>query len=201
MDKKFLGLGVVGLILAGLAIVVIGIVAWAVAAYNGMIRKQQDVENQWAQVETQYQRRFDLFANLEQVGGAALEQEQAIFDKITEARKAYAGASTSQEKLDVANQYESDISGTVVSVLALAEDNPEIKSQDTIMQIIYSIESTQNQIATEVRRYNDQVTEYNKMIKTFPTNLLAGLFGFGEDYQRYETTPEVEANPDVDLLD
>lgn len=199
LKSKAGAIGTVGIVLIVVAAIVLGLLGWGVGTYNSLVSKREDIQNQWAQVEVQYQLRFDKFASLEELGSAALAQERGIFETITEARKAYAGAATAQDKVTAMNEYEGQISSGLTSLLVIVEDNPEIQSQATVMQLIHEVSGTQNQIATEVRRYNDQITEYNKMIKTIPTKLIAGWFGFGEDWQRVEAPEEVTQNPEIDL--
>jgi len=195
---KKIGL-ILGVILGGILLCILGTAIYLISVRNQLLRKSEDVKNAWAQVENQYQRRLDLFSNLEQVAGAQLAQERSIFEMITQARAAFAGAKTMDEKISTVNQYENQLSIAVGRIVALAESNPEIKSSDVIMQVIYSIESTQNQVSTERRRYNDQVTEYNKMIKVFPNNIIASLFGFKEEFKRYEAEPAALQNPNINL--
>lgn len=191
------------LIIGGIVLIIVACAATllihVISIRNSLVKKQEDVKNAWAQVENQYQRRLDLFSNLEQVAGAELVQERSIFEMVTKARAALTGAKTPSEKIDVFNQYENELSQAVSRLILLAESTPEIKSSDVIMQVIYSIESTQNQVATERRRYNDHVTDYNKMIKVFPTNIIAKLFGFTEEFKRYEAEPASLKNPDINL--
>lgn len=198
--NKVLGpLSMAGVVIAGIVLILFGVVAWGVSSYNSLVNKQEDIENAWAEVENQYQIRFNKFQSLEDLGSAALKQERDIFFRIAEAREAYAGAETQQEKIDAMNQYEADISSGVSAIMVVVEDNPEIKSQETLMQIIYEVAGAQNQVGIAVRRYNDAVTNYNKAIKTIPTKFIAGMFGFTEDYERVEAPEEVKENPDINL--
>jgi LemA protein len=179
-------------VVVGLLLLVGGYIA---GKYNSMVKEQQNVEEMQAQVEVVLQRRFDLIPNLVNSVKSVLTQEQALIDSVTEARKAYAGAATqSTEKVEAANELESTLS----RLLVVIESYPELKSDETVQGLMDELAGTENRIATERRRFNEEVTTYNKLIKTFPNNLFAGIFGF-EEAVRFEATDEADEVPEVDL--
>lgn len=164
--------------------------------YNSLIGKTQAVDNQWAQVETQYQRRFDLIPNLVNSVKGMMTQEQAVFGQIAEARTRYAGAGTVEEKVKAAGQLESALG----RLLVIMENYPELRSAENVSQLMDELSGTENRISVERRRYNDLVRDYNTTIKKFPANLIAGTFGFSqrlffEAAEGAEQAPEVNLNP------
>lgn len=160
--------------------VIIGIVAVAAmvlgGSYNGLVKKSQSVDSQWAQVETQYQRRVDLIPNLVETTKGYFQQEQAIFEAITSARAAYSGAKSTDEKAAAA----SNLEGALGRLLVIVEQNPQIRSNETVARLMDELAGTENRISVERRRYNEVVQDYNTSVKSFPTNLIAGMFGFKE---------------------
>ena len=162
-------LGALGLI------VVLGVVS-IIGFYNGLISKTQAIDNQWAQVETQYQRRFDLIPNLVNSVKGIFAQEQKVFGDIAEARTRYAGAKTVDEKVAAAGEVES----ALARLLVIIENYPEIKSDAAVVGLMDELAGTENRVAVERRRFNDLVKDYNTTIKRIPGSLIAPMFGFSE---------------------
>ena len=140
-----------------------------------MVTKSQAVDAQWSQVEAQYQRRYDLIPNLVNSVQGLMTQEQTIFLQIAEARTKYAGATTTNEKA-VAS---SDVETALSKLLVIMENYPELQSSQAVINLMDELAGTENRINVERARYNDQVRDYNTSIRTFPRNMLAGMFGFG----------------------
>lgn len=193
--KSFLigcGIFLVVLIVGGL---ILG--SFFVGKYNTMITAQKDIENQQAQVEVQLQRRFDLIPNLVESVKGIMDQEEDIFVQIAEARTKYGSAEAgSPEKIEAANELE----GTLSRLLVIMENYPELKSNQSVTALMDELAGTENRIAVERRRYNELVTTYNKMIVTFPDNLIAQMFGFTEK-PLFEAVEGAEETPTVDLTD
>jgi LemA protein len=183
MNKILLiGLGVLVLI----AVVIFG-------SYNNLVTQNTAIDGQWAQVETQYQRRFDLIPNLVASTQGFLKQEKAIFDDIANARTQYSGAKTTDEKVASAQNLDSALS----RLLVIVENYPTLKSNETVAKLMDELAGTENRISVERRRFNELVQTYNTNIKTVPTNIIAGLFGFKEraffkSVGGAETAPKVE---------
>ncbi len=166
------------LIAAGVAVVIVIILVLVLAtSYNGLVKKEQEVDSQWAQVETQYQRRYDLIPNLVNSVKGYFNQELAIFGEITAARAAYAGAQASGDTNAQAGAA-SDLEGALGRLLVIVEDNPEIKSDTLVRGLMDELAGTENRISVERGRYNTAVRDYNTAIRSFPTNIMAGMFGF-----------------------
>jgi LemA protein len=170
------------------------IVLWVVGFYNSIVNLNESVDNQWAQVETQYQRRFDLIPNLVSSVKGVLTQEQAVFGDIADARTRYAGATTVNEKAGAATQVES----ALARLLVIMENYPVLKSNETVQSLMVELEGTENRISVERKRFNDSVKVYNVRIKTFPSNLLAKMFSF-EVKNFFEAVEGSEKAPTVDL--
>ncbi len=158
-----------------LAVVVL-LVLYGVVMYNSLVAKNEEVDNQWAKVETQYQRRFDLIPNLVETVKGAMKQEQDVFGKIADARTKYAGAKTVDEKAVAA----SEVEGAFARLLVVMENYPQLKSIDVVLSLKDELAGTENRVSVERTRFNDTVKEMNVSVKKFPTNLFASLFGFGE---------------------
>ena len=165
--------------------------------YNTLVSQTQTIENQWAQVETQYQRRFDLIPNLVKSVEGIMTQEQAVFGQIAEARTKYSGATSFEEKVKAASAVESALG----RLLVIIENYPDLRSAENVSQLMDELAGTENRIAVERQRFNDVVRDYNVTIKQFPANLIAGALGFSErSYfeaaEGAEQAPEVEISPE-----
>ena len=175
-----------------IAVVVI-VVVYGLFSYNSFVGKNESVDNQWAQVESQYQRRFDLIPNLVNSVKGAMGQEKAVFDSIAEARTRYAGAKTVDEKAAAAGQVETSLA----RLLAVMENYPTLKSIDAVQNLMVELAGTENRISVERKRFNDSVRVLNVAVKRFPSNLIAKIFSFGERayfeaVEGSENAPKVE---------
>ena len=182
----------------GTLFVILGVViilgVWAISSYNSLVAMNASVETQWAQVETQYQRRFDLIPNLVASVQGSMKQETAIFTAIANARQGYAGARTTDEKAVAAGQMESALG----RLLVITENYPVLKSNDNVQSLMSQLEGTENRVSVERMRYNDIVKEYNVKVKSFPSNLFAKMFGFGEK-KLFEAQTGAASAPKVNL--
>jgi len=163
-------------------------------SYNGLVGKKTDVENKWAQVNNQLQRRNDLIGNLVETVKGAAGQEQAVFGQIAQARAQMAGARTPEQGISAAQSMDSAIG----RLLVVVENYPQLRSMESFTQLMDEIAGTENRIATERMRYNDTVRDYNVTVRSFPTNLYAGLFGFKES-PMYPVPESAHAVPKVDF--
>lgn len=179
------------LVLAGVAVLG-GLYAWGV--YNGLVSANEAANSQWAQVETQYQRRFDLIPNLVAAVKGAMKQEQEIFDNLAEARARYSGATTVSDKVAAANQVETSFG----RLLAVMENYPQLASIGTVQTLMTQLEGTENRVSVERKRYNDMIQSFNLVTKRFPSSLVASLFGFDERAY-FEAASGTENAPKVEL--
>ncbi|MFH1523273.1 MAG: LemA family protein [Patescibacteria group bacterium] len=175
-----------------LIVVVVGFLyAWSL--YNKMVTANEGVDTQWAQVETQYQRRFDLIPNLVESVKGIMEQEKEVFANIAEARTKYGGAASVSEKAAAAGQVES----ALARLLVVMENYPELKSAENVQTLMVQLEGTENRISVERKRFNDLARDYNVMIKRVPAKIFASWLGFEpknffEAVEGSETAPAVE---------
>lgn len=181
---KYIALGVLAFILF------VGFVTtmWIWSTYNELVTSQEAVVTQWAQVETQYQRRFDLIPNLVNATKGYLTQEQKVFGDIAEARTRYAGTpSGSDEKVQATNQME----GVLSRLLVIMENYPQLQSNQTVKDLMVELTGTENRINVARQRYNEVAQSYNVSLKVFPDNLVANVAGFKEKtYFQSETGAE-----------
>jgi LemA protein len=193
MKKAIIGVGVVfGVLLVG----ALAVFLMVIGMRNKLVRMEEDVDNQWAQVEVQYQRRYELIPNLVNAVKGTLEQEQEVFGQIADARTRYAESSEgSQERVEAANELESSLG----RLLVIVESYPELRSNETVRDLMTQLEGTENRIAVERRRYNDAVTEFNKTIRVFPNNVINNLFLNFEEKERFESVEGSQVAPEVDL--
>lgn len=173
-------------------IVVLGF--YGFATYNGLVTSNEAVNNQWAQVETQYQRRFDLIPNLVESVKGIMKQEQAIFTAIADARTRYSGAQTTDEKAKAAGGVESALG----RLLVITENYPQLKSAENVQTLMAQLEGTENRISIERKRFNDTVRSYNLKVKTVPSSLIAKITGFIE-HAYFESVSGSEVVPTVEF--
>jgi LemA protein len=181
-----------GLIAVGIIIIIVGIYLWS--TYNRLISADEAISNQWAQVETQYQRRFDLIPNLVESVKGVMSQEQKIFSELAEARTRYSGASGADKKAEAAGAVE----GTMARLLVIMENYPELKSSEAVQTLMVQLEGTENRISVERKRYNDSVRDFNVMIKRIPAKWIAFSMGFSQR-NYFQSTEGSENAPKVDL--
>ena len=156
--------------------VVVVVLLYVLVSYNGLVSGSVAIDGQWAQVETQYQRRFDLIPNLVESVKGVMKQEQEVFTAIADARTRYSGATTVDARAKAAGEVESALG----RLLVITENYPQLKSSETVQTLMSQLEGTENRVSVERKRFNDAVQSYNLRTKRFPSNLIAGMFGFGE---------------------
>jgi LemA protein len=159
------------LIIVGV-LVVIGLYGWT--TYNSLVGENEKINGQWAQVESQYQRRYDLIPNLVNSVKGIMAQEQQVFKDIADARTRYAGAQSTEEKVAATN----DVETSLGRLLVVMENYPQLRSSEAVQTLMAQLEGTENRISVERQRYNDLVRSYMTKIQRFPTNITAKIFGF-----------------------
>jgi LemA protein len=161
-------------------------------SYNKFTAQEEGIKSQWAQVENQLQRRSDLIPNLVETVKGYAQQEKDVFGAVADARAKMAGAGSPTEKIAAANQESSALS----RLLVVVENYPQLKSDANFARLMDSLEGTENRLATERKRYNDQVQAYNTLRKQFPSNLTAKMFSFKE-YPYWEVPKDALVAPKV----
>lgn len=185
-------IGIGCLVVLILFVVIVGL--WVKNMYNGLVSLDEDVNNKWAQVDNQLQRRYDLIPNLVETVKGFAAQEKEVLTEVTRARASVGGAQTTNEKIDANNQLSSALS----RLLVVVERYPELKSNENFLRLQDELAGTENRIAVERKRYNDTVTVFNRKIRTFPTNFIAGMLGF-EKRAYFEVPEEARTAPKVDF--
>ena len=176
-------------VLAGAAVASSG------CSYNRFVSQEEAIKTQWAQVENQLQRRNDLIPNLVETTKGFAQQERDVFQAIADSRAKLAGASTPDQKMAAANEQSSALS----RLLVVVENYPTLKSDATFARLMDELSGTENRIAVERMRYNEQVQAYNTSRRRFPSNITAGIFGFKDTYPLFDAPPEAERAPKVNF--
>lgn len=160
--------------------------------YNSLVEKKQNVDQSWAEVQNQYQRRADLIPNLVNTVKGYAAHESATFEKVTQARAAATAININADELNEETlakfqQAQNNLTGALKSLLAVSEAYPDLKANENFRDLQVQLEGTENRISTSRTRYTQAVADYNTSIKKFPTNIYAGWFGF-------ETQPQFKAD-------
>jgi LemA protein len=179
-----------------LIVIVVVIVAVLAGMYNGLVRRRNQVDNSWSQIDVQLKRRHDLIPNLVEAVKDYMSYEQETLTNVTRARAAAIEAGK-QGPAAVA-EAENTLTGTLKSLFAVAENYPDLKANQNVMQLQEELTSTENKIAFARQFYNDSVLTFNNKVQTFPSNLIAGMFNF-TTRQFFEVPEADKAVPTVDL--
>jgi len=172
-------------VLVVLALVAVVIAGMYVSSRNEMVRKNETVKSDWAQVDVVLQRRADLIPNLVETVKGFASQEQTVFHDIASARSALMGAQTPADKIAANGQ----LDGALGRLLLIAENYPQLKSNENFLRLQDELAGTENRIAVERKRYNDAVQDYNTYIGLFPNNIFARWAGFQRN-DAYFAAPE-----------
>ncbi len=166
------------LIIALVVVLILGVAAYSFFAgnYNKFVKMDVGIKAAWAQVENQLQRRYDLIPNLVETVKGYAKQEKDVLVEVTNARSKVGGAGNIPDKIAANNQ----LSGALSRLMVVIEKYPDLKSNQNFLKLQDELAGTENRIAVERMRYNDTVKVYNEAIRTFPANMLAGMYGFKE---------------------
>ncbi len=187
----------VGIVVVLLLIIILS----AVGIYNGLVSREENVTKQWAQVESQYQRRADLIPNLVETVKGYAKHESETFEKVTEARSKATSMTISPEKLDEASlkayqESQANLSSALARLMVVVEQYPELKANQNFLELQAQLEGTENRINMARNDYNEIVKSYNTNIRKFPKNIFASMFGF-EKKPYFEAEQGAEKAPDV----
>lgn len=169
--------------------------------YNSLVEKQQGVDQKWAEVENQYQRRSDLIPNLVSTVKGYSTHESETLQKVAEARAKATSITIDADNLNEENlakfqEAQNELSGALKSLLAVTEAYPDLKANENFMNLQAQLEGTENRITIARRNYTEAVMDYNTSIKKFPTMIYAGWFGFKEKPQ-FNAVQGAEKAPEV----
>ena len=175
--------GCIGLIVLG--IIALALFGWVKNSYNGLVQDQESVETAWAQVENVYQRRADLIPNLVETVKGYAKHEQETLEGVIEAR-----ANATKVTIDPTNmtpedlkkyqEAQGDVTNALSRLIAVSESYPDLKANQNFLELQNQLEGTENRISVERNKFNEVAREYNTKRRTFPTNIIAGIFNFGE---------------------
>ena len=181
------------IIIAAIVVLVILIpYSYLKGTYNSLVTLDEGVKAAWAQVENQLQRRYDLIPNLVETVKGYAAHEKEVFLRVTEARAKVGGATSIDDKIAANN----GLSTALSRLLLVVERYPDLKANTNFIRLQDELAGTENRISVERRRYNETVKVYNIKIRRFPTNLLAGMFGF-EKATFFEVPKERQEAPKV----
>jgi len=190
------------IILISLAVIVVLLIFRGCKGYNNLVTMREQVNRDWSNVENVYQRRSDLIPNLVSTVKGYAAHEQETFTRVTEARSKATSvtidaANMTEEDLKRFQALQGEVSSALSRLLAVAENYPDLKANQNFLELQAQLEGTENRIAVERRKFNETATSYNTAIKTFPTLIFAGWFGFKERpyfeaQAGSETAPKVE---------
>jgi len=174
-------LAVVGLML----LFAVGACSFYTGTYNSFVSMEEQINGQWAQVENQYQRRLDLIPNLvATVKGYAAHESQVLTD-VSEARAKAGGVMhmptdvlTDEQAFKRFQEAQNSLGGSLRRLLSVAENYPELKANEQFLSLQNQLEGTENRISVERKRFNDAVQLYNRSVRVFPQNIIAGMTGF-----------------------
>jgi LemA protein len=180
-------LGIIGLVL-------LIIIATVWGSYNSLVRLDQNVDKNWADVQTQYQRRVDLIPNLVNVVESYAIFERDTLTQITALRSQWQNAPSQEAQVQAGNQLE----GALSRLLLIAENYPQLQTNQNFLSLQDSLAETENMVATARTRYNGAVRDYNSAVRVFPSNVIAGMFGFSTRTY-FEATPGSDQAPVVNI--
>ena len=192
-----------GLLITIGIVVVIAIFLYSMFAgsYNKMVAKDEGVQGAWAQVQNVYQRRADLIPNLVNVVKGYAEHEKSTLTEVIEARAKATSVNISPENLSPQaisqfQQAQDGLSSALGRLMVVVERYPDLKANQNFLELQSQLEGTENRIAVERQRFNDVTKDYNQYIRSFPQNMLAGMYGF-EKRGYFEATREAQKAPEV----
>ena len=159
-----------------LAIVVV-IVLWVISSYNTLVRLRNRVRDQWAQIDVQLKRRFDLIPNLVETVKGYTKHESETLENVVKARNTYLSASTPEAQMEA----NGELTQAISKLFALAEAYPDLKANANFVKMQDDLKETEDKISYARQFYNDTVLKYNNKVEVIPTNIIAGMFGFKKE--------------------
>ena len=196
MKKGCSGLGV-------LILVAIVAIVWGVSIYNGLVKSQESVETAWADVESSYQRRADLIPNLVETVKGYAKHEQETLEGVIEARAnatkvTIDGANMTPEDLQKYQAAQGDVTNALSRLIAVSEAYPDLKANENFKDLQTQLEGTENRINNARNDFNEVAKQYNTKRRTFPTSIIASIFGFG-DKPYFQAQEGADKAPKVDF--
>ena len=184
MDMLIIG-GIVGILLV--LVVVLALL------YNSLVQKKNRVDNAWHQIDVQLKKRADLVPNLVETVRGYAKHEKSTFEMVTKARTAFLKAGSVAEKAKATNM----LTGALKSLFAVAENYPQLKASENFKMLQEELDGIESKIAYARQAYNDSIMQYNIAPQSFPTNIIAGIFGFKATKEYFEIEEKERAVPKV----
>lgn len=181
------------IILAVVILLAMGACSKYVSVRNDLVTQRESVAAAWSAVDVALQRRADLIPNLVNTVKGFASHETEVFKNIADARAAMAGARTPADRIQANDQ----LSGALSRLLVVAENYPQLKSNENFLRLQDELAGTENRIAVERRKYNESVQKYNTSIELFPNNIVANIGGFTRNDAYFKTEPNARQAPKV----
>lgn len=189
---------------ANLALLIFFIFTISGCGYNSLVEQDEKVNQAWAQVENQYQRRADLIPNLVKTVQGYADFEKGVLTEVTELRSRVGQIKLStddlsdEEKFKQFQDAQDKLSGALSRLLVVAENYPQLKANENFLQLQSQLEGTENRIAVERKKFNEAVQQYNTSVRKFPTLITAKIMGFKEK-QYFKSAPGTDKAPPVEF--
>lgn len=194
MNSKWIAVVVIIIAVIGVGVV---FAALYIGTSNNLVSLEENVDEKWAQVEQELQRRYDLIPRVVNASKLYIQYEGSILQNVTELRSQWAAAMNSGD-LDAINNATGQFDSAVSNLIVVIEDYPELKASQIVENLIIELEGSENRISTERMRYNEAVRDYNTVRRSFPANLWAAGWGFeGRDY--FEAKVGAQEPPNVPI--
>ncbi|HBO99926.1 MAG: LemA-like protein [Candidatus Uhrbacteria bacterium GW2011_GWF2_41_16] len=168
---------------------ILAVIGWFILTYNSLVQSHNHVEEAWSDIEVQLKRRYDLIPNLVETVRGYAKHEEGVFTKVTEARNAAMSAKTPAEHAETENV----LSSTLKSLFAVAEAYPQLQAGQNFLDLQHNLTDAEDKIQAARRFYNGNVRDFNIKLQVFPTNLMAGTFGFSK--REFYDAPDIAAEP------
>ncbi|MFH1725529.1 MAG: LemA family protein [Elusimicrobiota bacterium] len=183
------------IVLGGFVLVALMVFGMAVGAYNRLVTHQETIDESWAQVENVLQRRYDLIPNLVNTVKGYAKHEKELLAEVTRLRSQWGAAGTRAAKVKAAGALESVLGRLMVVV----ERYPDLKANQNFLKLQDELAGTENRIAVERRRYNQAIKTYNVVVRRFPSNIIAGMYGFEKSDAYFEAAASAKEAPKVEF--
>ncbi len=175
-----------------LIIVIAAIILYVIATYNRLVKARNKVRDQWAQIDVQLKRRYDLIPNLVETVKGYAKHEKETLEEVIAARSKALSATTPEEEMKA----DGDVSRALSKLLAITESYPELKANENFLKLQDSLSETEDKIAYSRQFYNDNAKSYRNLVEMFPSNIIAKIFGF-EPMAFFEASAEEKVAPKV----
>ncbi len=169
------------------------VVLFAILSYNHLVQLRNQVKNAWHQIDVQLKRRADLVPNLVETVKGYMKHERTVLENVTKARAALVNAGSVREKAQASNM----LTAALKTLFAVAENYPDLKASQNFLMLQEELAGIENKIAYARQFYNDTVMKYNIALQSFPSNIIAKLFGFKPEFEYFEIEEAERAAPRV----